>query len=121
MRSVLLASAWLCVSGAAFAQDSPTLNANTRCAIVGLAAAGTGATDEQRQAGSMLSLFYIGRIQGEAPNIDLEQLIRRYANQMSTAEVEAERIRCSTEFRELGEALIEMGGRMQQDGAGQKT
>jgi hypothetical protein len=103
----------LSVSTAA-AQDLPANELDLRCATVGLSLAGSPQSTEQvRGAGTMIAIHYIGKIYGRTPDIDLEAALVRLSESMTPAELDAERIRCGTEFQVLGNALTAMGERMQ--------
>jgi len=105
----------------AAAQTDPALDADLRCALVGLSLAGlNGATPEQQQAGTLVSLFYIGRLQGRAPSINLESEIEALSGRVTPTEMQAEGQRCGAEMTAVGQSLIAMGQNMQrraQEGA----
>lgn len=102
-------------AGSAQAQQGGALEADTRCAMIGLGLAGMeNATPEQRQSGTLLALYYIGRVHGRSPGINLEQAIQAQAQGMSLESLQSEGTRCGAEFRTVGEELSAMGQRAQQ-------
>lgn len=113
VRLVLAAAAALMVcAGAAHAQQTDALAADTRCAMIGLGLAGMeNAAPEQRQSGMLLALYYIGRVHGRSPGIDLEQAMHQQAQTMTAEQLQPEGQRCGAEFRSVGETLNAMGQR----------
>ncbi|MBN8606041.1 MAG: hypothetical protein J0L81_03915 [Caulobacterales bacterium] len=84
-----------------------------KCAVVGLTIAGTaGANAQQQQAGTLIALYYLGRVQGAEPAADLQALITREAEALTLATLETERMRCATEFSAMGQAMVRMGESM---------
>lgn len=106
----------------AYGQDAET-TADVRCIVVGMRL--SGATDPaQRSAGMMLSLYYIGRLDGRAPSFDLEDAIVQQVSTMKPADYAAEAQRCGgslqtkgQQITALGEHLIERGRQMQEKSA----
>ena len=81
-----------------------------KCAVVGLTIAGTaGANAQQQQAGTLIALYYLGRVQGAEPAVDLQALITREAEALTIATLETERVRCAQEFSAMGQAMVRMG------------
>lgn len=84
-----------------------------KCAVVGLTIAGTaGANAQQQQAGTLIALYYLGRVQGAEPAADLQALITREAEALTVATLDAERVRCGQEFAAMGQAMVQMGENM---------
>lgn len=93
-------------AGTAHAQSADAQAADTRCAMLGLAmAGGQNASPEQRQAGTIMALYYVGRLHGRAPNFDLRAAIQQQAQTLSQELAQAEGQRCGLEFRAVGQAL----------------
>lgn len=113
----LAAVALLCAPHA-LAQDDAQLQADLRCATLGLSIIGSpDATPEQKQGGALISSYYIGRVQGRSPSINLEDAIYDTTVNMTPEQAEQDRQRCSTEFQTLGRSLIDMGANMQRRAA----
>ena len=110
-RTVLAAAMAAAIfAGSAHAQSADALAADTRCAMLGLSMAGAStATDEQRQAGAMLSLYFVGKMYGRSPGIDLRAAINQQATSLTADLMQSESRRCGEEFRTLGQTLSALG------------
>jgi hypothetical protein len=110
-RMVLAAAmATAIFAGSAQAQTADAFAADTRCAMLGLSMAGApNATDEQRQAGAMLSLYFVGKMHGRSPGIELRAAINQQASSLTPEVAQSESRRCSEEFRVLGQTLQALG------------
>jgi len=118
LRTTLAAAAAACaLTGAsAYAQDS-TLQNDLSCAVIGLSMTGTAnGNAQQQQAGSLISVYYIGRIKAQAPQLDLEQALYDRILAFTVVELESEQQRCATEFRAFGAELQTMGANLQARG-----
>lgn len=111
LRTVLAAAMAAAIfAGSAQAQNADALAADTRCAMLGLSMAGAAnATDEQRQAGAMLSLYFVGKMYGASPGIDLRAAINQQASSLTPELMQSESRRCGEEFRTLGQTLSSLG------------
>lgn len=88
------------------AQQNPAVEADIRCALLGLSIANIeNATPQQQQGGTLIATYYVGRIQGRAPTYDLAAGMRAQAQALTPELVAAEQQRCSAEFRAVGETL----------------
>jgi len=111
MFRMALAAATMFVvcAGSAHAQDTDPASLDARCAMIGLGIAGTeAATPEQRSNGMVLAVYYIGRLQGRTPNIDLRAAFQRQAQTTPQDRLEGEGTRCTNEFRAVGQTLNAM-------------
>jgi hypothetical protein len=118
MRSLGLAAAMMMLAWAPVAAAQDANDADLRCATVGLSMAGASEGNPQLQsAGTMIAIYYIGRVHGRTPDINLEDSLFQLSRRLTTADLEVERVRCGTEFQALGMALQEMGGNLQRRGA----
>lgn len=101
-----LVSACALFSATAQAQQSPAVEADVRCLLLGLTIANVeGATAQQQQAGTLIATYYVGRIQGRAPTYDLSAGMQAQARALTPELVTQEQQRCSAEFRAVGTAL----------------
>jgi hypothetical protein len=99
------------------AQDTETI-ADVHCIIVGLRFSGME-DPNQRTAGSMLSIYYIGRLDGRVRELDLEELIVKEAGTMTNRDLfAAEAKRCGAtlaargkEITQLGKDIVERGSK----------
>lgn len=90
--------------------------ADARCLVVGFSLAGAGPTPEARQAGNLISIYYVGRIHGRTPDANMEELVYQQASQATAASLEADRVRCGEEVQQVGRDLITMGTSLQSRG-----
>ena len=82
--------------------------ADTRCVVIGLKLAGVA--DASRQsAGTMLMLYYIGRLEGRVPELDLENLIVKEISRMMPSEFDSETKRCGLGLSEKGREITKIG------------
>ena len=110
MRSSLLtvlAGALTLSSVQAPAQDAETI-ADVRCVIVGMKLAGM--TDSTQQtSGMMLSMYYIGRLDGRVPELDIESLMIKEIDTMTTADYGSEAKRCGASLADRGKEITRIG------------
>ncbi len=89
------------------AQDAGTI-ADIRCVIVGVSFAGMA--DQSRQsAGMMLSLYYIGRLNGRVPKLDIEDLLIKEMNAMTPSDYASEAKRCGASLTDKGREITRIG------------
>ena len=110
MRSsvlTVLAGALTLSSVQAPAQDAETI-ADVRCVIVGMKLAGM--TDSTQQtSGMMLSMYYIGRLDGRVPELDIESLMIKEIDTMTTADYGSEAKRCGASLADRGKGITRIG------------
>ena len=113
MKQVIMAAvAALTFAGVAQAADAPasTLNGDLRCFAIASMAGAKASTDQQRNYLMGASLYYIGRIKAQSPNISLEGALVATTNGMRIGDIETEAKRCDAEMKVLGIELKSMGG-----------
>jgi hypothetical protein len=114
IRSIALAAAALAASLAATgaqAADTDTTS-DVRCMVV--AAAMAQNTDPNVQnVGLMAGLYYLGKLDGRDPRLDLEARLKQELAQMKPAEMVAEAQRCGAQLTARGKAMTEIGARLQ--------
>ncbi len=94
----------------AFAQQNDALSADTRCAMVGMMLTNAeGATPQQQQVGAMMTVYYVGRMHGRSPGIDLNAAFNAQAQSMTGQSAQADGQRCSAEFSTVGALLAGPG------------
>jgi hypothetical protein len=94
-------------SNAADEQNSDTIG-DVRCVVVGLKIAQLPDAT-QKAAGVMVTLYYIGRLDGRTPNLAMEDLISQEAQNITSASFQVEAARCGNSLKARGQALTEMG------------
>lgn len=104
----------LCIGAASAGDFPPDARGDLNCAVVGLelSAAPTANTQVQ-QAGLMIAVYYLGRLHGRLPGIDLESPITDAANALTPERFDTERLRCAAEIQGVGQDLQAMGARIQ--------
>ncbi|HTC44446.1 MAG TPA: hypothetical protein VK696_05295 [Steroidobacteraceae bacterium] len=104
-RAVLLAAA--VVTLPAFAQDSDNV-ADVRCVAVGIRAAELP-NSTQKSTGTLLVLYYLGRLDGRNPTLDLEKLLAEQVAKMTDADYATESQRCSQSLSLKGAQITRLG------------
>jgi hypothetical protein len=105
--SALAALVLLSAQAKAKAQDAETI-ADVRCVIVGFNFAAM--KDSQHQiAGAMMSLYYVGRLNGRAPKLDLESLLIKEVEVMTPSDYELEAKRCGASLSNKGQEISQIG------------
>lgn len=108
------------MSAQSSAQDAQTI-ADIRCVVIGMRMGGTG-NAAQQSAGGVLALYYIGRLDGRVPSLNIEDLIVQQITKMTKADYDSEGKRCGAVLKEkgqqltqIGKDLVERGQKMQND------
>jgi len=101
----------------ATAEDAQTI-ADVRCIAVALQM--SNMSGSQQMSGTMLALYYVGRLDSRTPNLDLESVVLKEMGKMTPADYVSEAKRCSVsltekgqQFTQLGKDLIERGHQLQ--------
>lgn len=115
VRNTFVAAAALMTlfAASANAQVLAPSDPDLRCALVGLNSAGQpGATAEQQQSAGIFAIYYIGRMQGRTPGVDLDASIRQAASTVTLDMIAMETPRCAGELQRTGQLLVAMGESM---------
>ena len=104
---LVLASWPLAKAGAA---DRETL-ADVRCVLVAMRMVTTQAP-QQRAAGMMVAMYYLGRLDGHAPGADIERLIKAEVWKSTSAELKADAVRCGQALQRKGHELQKIGAQL---------
>jgi len=89
--------------------------ADIRCVIVGMKLAGaTNSPDQSR--GFLLTLYYIGRLDGRVPKLDIEHLIIEETRKMTDADYVSEEKRCGAGLAEKGQQITVIGKHLVESG-----
>jgi hypothetical protein len=104
--SVLLAVLGL-VSARAEAQDAATI-ADIRCVVVGMQLSGM-ANSPQQSRGIVLTWYYIGRLDGRMPKLDIEDLLIKETSKMTASDYASEARRCGASLAEKGQKVTQIG------------
>jgi hypothetical protein len=119
-RYVALALFTFAVSGAAPAQTvplSPVAKKDLQCFLLLAAAVGMAEDRAEKDAGSVGVAYFYGRLQAQAPGLDLVRAARRELA-MFDDQAEAEKVgaACDAEVAAFGNALIKFGDDLQKSG-----
>lgn len=98
------------LSAAAVAAPSDDAD-DVRCLIVA-AELGDSKDKELEQAGSIMTMYYLGKLDGRSPGTDLEALVARQASAMGEEEKERLLIACSAQLELRGKQLEAVGERL---------
>jgi hypothetical protein len=104
--SVLLAAAAI-ASLPVRAQDSDNV-ADVRCVAVGIRAAELP-NSTQKSTGTLLVLYYLGRLDGRNPTLDLEKLLTEQIAKMTHADYATESRRCGQGLSTKGAQITHLG------------
>jgi hypothetical protein len=88
---------------------------DAQCVVVG-ARLSASSNQTQNQAGAMLLVYFLGRIDGRSPHVDLEGLVAREARHMTTSDYTNWAHRCGEEFSARGGQITQIGKSLQLSG-----
>jgi hypothetical protein len=103
----LLVAALTLVPLRAMATDPDTI-ADARCVAVGIRAAELP-DSHQKSTGLLMALYFIGRLDGRDPKIDLEAVLSEQLSKMSAADFTAEATRCGASLTTKGAQITQVG------------
>lgn len=107
----VLLTALAILSLPARAQDADNV-ADVRCVAVGVRFA-VMADSTQKSIGTLIVLYYIGRLDGRAPTLDLEKLLTDQISKMTDADYSAEAMRCGQNLTAKGAQITHIGEDLQ--------
>ena len=93
------------------AQDAESI-ADVRCVAVGVRSA-EKPDSRQKSTGTLLVLYYIGRVDGRDPSLDIEKALTEQIGKMTDADYASEAVRCSKILTEKGAQITHIGEAMQ--------
>jgi hypothetical protein len=106
---------WLSLALLVMATPSPVVLAQTpdttsdvRCVAVGLRFAELP-DSPQKSTGLLMALYYIGRLDGRDPNLDLKVLLAAQLAKMTAADFSQEGVRCGSILSSKGAELTHTG------------
>jgi hypothetical protein len=101
-------------AGSAASLDAAT-ESDLRCAIVFMEMSSSQDV-KMNTAGIIGAMYWVGRLDGRAPNLDLESRIKSEIPNMNPDVMQAERQRCGAEMQVRGKVLTEVGRDLVQQG-----
>jgi hypothetical protein len=94
--------------------QSETTQADLRCLVAIMESA--AAIDKTRPGSSeVAAMYYLGKVDADDPNLDLEAAIRDLVPKMSSQDVGAEDVRCGRKLSERGRAMNVIGQHLTSD------
>jgi hypothetical protein len=91
----------------AMAQDADTV-ADVRCVAVGIRYAELPDSRE-KSTGLLMALYFIGRLDGRDPKLDLQALLAQQLSKMTAADFAAEATRCGNSLTTKGAQITRLG------------
>lgn len=91
----------------AHSADGQTVR-DVRCLVVGMSIL-RFADAQHRPLGAMLMTYYVGKISGRTPDLDLKSAVIHQLRQIKSADYPAEAQRCGAEVRAKGQQLTTIG------------
>ncbi|HEX5377903.1 MAG TPA: hypothetical protein VFW47_04985 [Phenylobacterium sp.] len=88
--------------------EDPATTDDVRCLVMSLAMAGTNDKDFS-EAGMMATLYYLGRLDGRTPGLDLENRVIDEVGAMTPADVKNTAKRCGETLKGRGEDMTTLG------------
>jgi hypothetical protein len=98
------------VAPTAYAADEGT-TADFRCMAVALVMSGN-ANPQIKNAGSMASLYYLGRLDARASGAAFEAGLKQELAHLTPQEVQTEALRCGQQLKARGEAVQDIAQRL---------
>ncbi len=89
--------------------------ADIRCVVVGMKLVGAANSPDQSR-GFLLTLYYIGRLDGRSPKLDIEHLLIEETRKMTDADYASEERRCGARLAEKGQQITEIGKHLVESG-----
>jgi len=90
------------------AEDDPNV-ADVRCLVVAIKMAGSPES-QTRSVAMLAGLYFVGRLRGRAPDMDLEAAMVRQLRTMTTDDIERERLRCGAVLNGQASRLAVISG-----------
>ena len=108
-RIGVTAAAIMSCSVPAYPHDQDTDNiADVRCFVVGIMLV-QNPSPQLQTAGQMTALYYVGRLDGRAPNFEIESAIVEQLTKMTPKDLSAEAVRCGHALTDKGNKITELG------------
>jgi len=63
---------------------------------------------QEKVPGQMILMYYLGRIDGRTPKVDLKMLLQHETQSMKEADLKSAAARCGKEFAARGEDIVQI-------------
>jgi hypothetical protein len=100
-----------CLPEVLVTDKSPDTIDDIRCLAAGLRFAEMP-DSHQKSTGMLMVLYYLGRLDGRNPDLDVEGLLSQQIPKMTAAEYAAEAARCSNNLSAKGQQISHLGEKM---------
>jgi hypothetical protein len=100
-----------CLAEVIVTDKSPETIDDIRCLAAGLRFAEMP-DSHQKSTGMLMVLYYLGRLDGRNPDLDVEGLLSQEIPKMTAAEYAAEATRCSNNLSAKGQQISRLGEKM---------
>jgi hypothetical protein len=111
-RSIIFSAAVLAAAATGARAADPAPAPDLRCLAVASVLA-SNSDPNVKNAGVMAALYYLGKLDGRDPGLDLETRLRQEVTQLSPQEIQSETLRCGAELAARGKTMNEIGLRLQ--------
>jgi hypothetical protein len=119
MKALLIGLMGLSLATPAVAALPAQVEGDLRCITILSAATGNVPEGEQRLQMAAAVMYFVGRVDGAAPTIDLKTEIKRILPSLLTANMPDEAKRCAAILTEKSGKLQEVGKALQEEGKAQ--
>jgi hypothetical protein len=93
----------------AIAQDADgSVTADARCVLAGIRAKELPDSRE-KSTGLLMELYFIGRLDGRSPKVDVKALLTEQIGKMSRSDFESETARCGNSIKTKGQQITQLG------------
>ena len=112
-RSLMMVAVGLLLLGATGARAQDSSDADFRCfAAMSRAGGADGVPDEQKAQLASGVMYFLGKLDGENPNLDLESALAEQVKKLKPRQLRREMARCGAELRSRGQILQDIGDRL---------
>ena len=87
---------------------SSQTTADAQCMVIG-AQLSASPDPQEKVPGQMILMYYLGRIDGRSPKVDLKTLLQSETHSMKEADLKSAAARCGKEFAARGEDIVQIG------------
>lgn len=113
--ALVLAGALMSANANAADDNDVQTENDLRCVMVGMRMESSDNTT-LRAASLIATMYYLGRLDGRTPKLDLESRIEDEIVHMQPEDYKAAALRCGKELQERGDAITELGNRLIEHG-----
>jgi hypothetical protein len=82
--------------------------ADAQCMVIG-ARLSASPDPQEKGPGQMILMYYLGRIDGRSPKVDLKTLLKNETQSMKASDLKRAAARCGKEFAARGEDIVQIG------------